>query len=1289
MRTIAGTPGHRRGGSMTFRFLAAAGALLALLALFTPGQARAQLATADVLGTVTDNTGAVIPNAKVTLLNTGTGIAATADTNSVGEYLFSHVQIGTFKVTIEAKNFKKFSVADVILTAGQRARIDTALQIGSQVETVEVEASAAVQLQSDSSDINATIGTTAMAEMPTNGRNYYNLIALQAGTAAGSAGGGPNDNRQSMGFSANGQSAMYNNNMIDGMDNNERSFGSVAVEPSIDALQEVQVETSNYSAEYSRTGGGIANLITKSGTNQYHGSAFEYMRNDDFDAYPWTTGAKTKTELRQNQFGGSLGGPIFKNKAFFFGDYMGWRLINGGLSTVLVPTPAEYTDIHNFAQTGTGSVAFSDQFDAWSGNGGNLVVNQNGFTNTTVGSAYSTSVPYNPLGLAYLLSAPPASSYCTSQPGGYCMGGRGPYNYQNAANTVQNADTYDGRIDYHFNDKNKIFGRFSYDKTLTTTPSSYQPEPIVNGNSKLYYENTSPNPETTDAIALDWVHIFNPMTLLEVKAGYMRMNEQAYTVGFNTWKLGDISSDYTCGTGNGYCYNAFGIGGLPWLQFSNPATSSPYSSAQSGDYMFNGFQGDGGYEAWTENTFQYNASLTLNRKSHSIKMGVGVIRRQINAPDNSNDQITYSANYTGNALADMLEGLAYEVTGSVFLVENRGRMWEPSLYIQDDWRASKALTLNLGVRYDIYTPMTDRYGNLSNFNFNTDLVDSPQLHETTVTGQSFNASATSGINTDYSDVSPRIGFAYSLPGSNNLSKSMVLRGGFGISYFPANEGTPGGLHEYELLNAPFEWGMGCGGPGSGQTSCLSTAYANNGDSYAVPAANMSAAPAKYSDGFWWNQPVKDPVTGNTTLVPTDYGAGGYNLQYGLPQATYNTALATNPANYASSLQGSIFIPSKYKPSYLLQYNLQLQKQLGNNIMTAGFVGNLSRRNNSLNNLNQPTTMIPQSAIQAGGATLCSYYPLCGASSSWMAGVPVETVIPGGNASWTAGEATYERRMTKGFSASVNYTWARSEGEGTGQSECVDAGCQMDGPNNTTPVILTGWRQYGYSGSTSHRAAGMLTYAIPYGSSLHGILGAAAKGWTLAGTGNWNTGAWNTVTMSANRSQIQGYSYLADNGNASEHPDKVPGVSVKPAHQTLQNWINPAAFELPTWGTLGNGTNPEVQGPRARDADLSINKTFSVAEGFKLNFRADAFNFTNTPNYDPPPPPGGGGTYAISSWTGCPGGPPPNISPTDQACAAGTLPVPASVSSAGGNSFGDISSVSSTSRVFQFALKLIY
>ena len=240
MQMIARKTGcHVFRGASVFRFFAAASALLALFVLLTPGLVRAQLATADILGTVTDSTGAVVPDAKVTVRNTGTGIASSANSDKVGDFLFSHVQIGTFKVTVEAKGFKNFTVNNLELTAGQRVRVNAKLDVGSQVETVQVEASAAAELQTDSSDISAEISANEVSDMPTNGRNYYSLIGFKPGMSAGGGGGDPTDSRPSMGFTANGQSGTYNNNMIDGMDNNERSLGSVAVEPSLDALQEV------------------------------------------------------------------------------------------------------------------------------------------------------------------------------------------------------------------------------------------------------------------------------------------------------------------------------------------------------------------------------------------------------------------------------------------------------------------------------------------------------------------------------------------------------------------------------------------------------------------------------------------------------------------------------------------------------------------------------------------------------------------------------------------------------------------------------------------------------------------------------------------------------------------------------------------------------------------------------------------------------------------------------------------------------------------------------------------
>jgi hypothetical protein len=1163
MQKIARKPGVRtQRAACVFRFFLGASALLALFLLVTPCLVRAQLATADILGTVTDSTGAVIPDAKVTILDTGTGISNTQKSNKTGEFLFSHVQIGTFKVTVEAKGFKTFTTTGLKAGTGDRVRVNAKLEVGSEVETVEVEASAAAELQTDSSDISSLIPSTSMSEMPTNGRNYYDLLALQAGTTSSSGGSDPTDERPVMAFAANGQNSEFNNNMTDGMDNNERSLGEVGLEPSLDALQEVKVETNMYSAEYSRTGGGIANLITKSGTNKFHGTAFEFMRNDDFDAYPWEPAgtAKTKAELRQNQFGGSLGGPIMKNKAFFFGDYQGWRQIKGAPATAWVPNSSEYESVH--AYPASGSITLNDQW-AYGGTATSITLSPN---------------QINALGLAYMMDYPkPTCETCLS------------YNWAGLDNTSQSADTYDGRIDYHLSDKNTIFGRYSYNKTSTTEPGTFPATPIVSGNTHTYWSGANLNPVIAQNLALDYVHIYSPSTLFEAKASFLRTNLSEKSPNDAYWTVAGLAIPCT----TDFCYDTAGVYGLPQWSFSsaNPGTTyfgatAPYAGG-----------GDGGELGYVENSFQYNASLTMNRGAHSIKMGATLIRRQVEAPTSSTTDVGFAANYTANALADMLEGESVSVGGRVVMVIPRFRMWEPSAYIQDDWRATKSLTLNLGVRYDIYTPWTDRYGHISNFDLNTDLIVSPDLLGAN------SASPTANVKTDFGDISPRFGFAYSLP------HSMVIRGGWGLSYFPANTNGRG---EFEMTNTPFIWSIGCGVSGYQTNGCSSSSY---------NAAELSD--------------------------------GGYNLSYELPRASYSDSLALveTPSNYYTIGNGNGYIMPNFKPSYLEQFNLQLQKQMGNNIFTAGFVGNLGRRQPTSQNLNDPNE-----PISAGGV-----YPLVTASTQYMSGVYVGEAMSAVNTDWLAGEATYERRLTHGLSANVNYTWSRSEGESNGASECVYNGCPMDnGQGGVT--LINGWKQYNWNGSTSHRAAGMVTYNLPFGKSLHGVAGAVVSGWALNGTGWWQTGAWNSVTSGVNQSGMGSFAKMG-----TEYPDKIAGVSTKLHHPTLNEWFNISAFALQTANTLGNARLNLIEGPRSRNADLGLGKIFSLAEGFKLQFRAEAFNLTNTPNYDPPPPPGGGmggGEYSISSFN-------------DAGVAT----------SSGG--FGSITSVANDPRVFQFGLKLIY
>jgi hypothetical protein len=1259
--------------------------LLALFVLLCPGQLRAQLVTGDVLGTVTDSTGAVVPGAKVTLLNTGTGIASSTTTNGTGEFLFSNVQIGAFKVAVEAKGFKSFNVANVTLAAGQRLRVNAQLQVGSQVESVQVEAAAAVQLESDSSDIKSEIATSSMTEMPTNGRNYYNLIGLQPGAQSGGGSGDPTDNRPSMDFQANGQSSYFNNNMIDGMDNNMVSLGTVAVEPSLDALEEVQVETSNYSAEYSRTGGGIANLITKSGTNHLHGSAFEFIRNDDFDAYPWTNGTPTKTKLRQNQFGGSLGGPILKNKAFFFGDYQGWRQVQGSISKKMVPIQADYDVIHTLGgdtasvKNTPSTLTFQDPFDGVGGMSGNGVTISAAGTTFQNGVVGTVANKMNPYGLAQLMAMPApnqSASTCASWSAAEQLCTAGNYNWSGPLNTIQNANTLDGRIDYHFNDRNTLFGRFSYNKTDTDGSGAQLPlAMIVEGNSHLWAGHYSINPVLDTNVALDYVHIFNPTTIFEAKASYSRAADNSHTLGTEYWSLSKL------GIPNPSGYDSSTLPGLPAIGLDDAAPHgaaySPYTWSGGMDSTGTGYAVgvmDGAPDYFIQNTFQYNGSLTMNRKSHSIKMGLTLLRRQINSSNAGNGGPNFSAVYTGNYLTDILEGLSDQVSENTPMAVFYGRFWEPSAYIQDDWRATKSLTINLGIRYDLYTPETSRNGNISNFDLNSDLVVSPSLLGPNKSG------STAGVMTDYHDISPRLGFAYSLPFADNIVlKNMVLRGGFGISYFPGDAGTMPGSHEYQLLNSPFLWGMACGnknfyptlqcGPTNGYltSSALGTGDQYDNNPYGIDQGDWAATHS--SAAYPFSTATNATAAAANPKFTGDWGYGGFNIEDGFPASQYVSSLATDPSTYVSGFGANLFMMPNFKPSYLYQFNLQVQKQLGNNIMTAGFVGNLGRRMPSFQNINTPTNGID-------GTTPAGFsdgdFPMWSAAHYWMGDVPVGESISEGNSTWEAGEATYERRMTKGLTASVNYTWARTEAQSTATSYCA-VGCIVDNGNGSGSPE-SGWQQYGWSGSTSHRVAGMATYQVPFGSSLHGPLGAAVKGWELNGVGNWNTGGWTTITDTANETGLE-HLPTVNRAGGTEYPSVVKGVSVKPANQSYSNYINAAAFQLQPLGTLGNATNPSVQGPRSRDLDMGLDKTFSLLEGFKLQFRAEAFNVSNTPNYSlaggggpgGPPPPGGGA-----------GGSPTSISAFDSN-GIGT----------NANSFGVISSVSSQPRIFQFALRLIY
>src|SRR6201996_9333567 len=725
--------------------------LLALFVLFTSA-AFAQLTTADILGTVTDATGAVVPNATVVLTNVGTNEKRTTVSNSSGDYNFTLLPVGPFPLSVKASGFQASVTNDLAVEAGDRARNDVHLQLGSESQVVEVTASTPL-LQADSATVSSTVTAKAVQDLPLNGRNFVQLVALVPGANEGqgnglSSGGRPDDRRtNAAGLSVNGQDSSLNNWVVDGVDDNERIIGTIGVKPNVEGIQEITVQTNSYAAEAGRTAGGVINIVTRSGTNQFHGSAYEYFRNDIFDGrnYFQTTGPKP--ELRQNQYGASVGGPIFKDRTFFYFDWEGFRQVSGVTDTGTVPNITEWNDIN-------------------SQNGGS----PQALLSTANGTA---GLPINPLMLNYLKLFPkPTNTDPTALANNFTI----------SPNKTQNYNLYDARIDHRFNQNNELFGRFSYNNVATFTPPAFG---VVNGVEISGGGDNFDGPATNGAqqYAFGYTHIFTPAVLLDLRAAFTRINNLSLPLNYGTGidkKLGFPAS-----------MTSFS----PFADSLTPINVGPF-----GDI------GDGAYVPLQDidNTFEYNGSVSWTKGNHNFKFGAGLIRRQARnvqsasavgaygfnlTTDSNSDQLTQQNNQPASALV----GGFQSQTRNFNISPPDYRSWEPSAFAQDSWKVNPKLTLLLGVRYDVYTPFTEAHNRISNYDY-LEAISNP----TAALSSALKIAGTNGVSdtvdipTQYDNVAPRVGFAYS------ARPTTVIRGGYGLSYFPGNYTS-----NADLKNPPF------------------------------------------------------------------------------------------------------------------------------------------------------------------------------------------------------------------------------------------------------------------------------------------------------------------------------------------------------------------------------------------------------------------------------------------------------------------------------------------------------
>ncbi|WP_420239588.1 carboxypeptidase regulatory-like domain-containing protein [Telmatobacter bradus] len=821
--------------SANFGTLAGTVLTLAAFLLFSAVGLLAQTDTGVITGTVTDPTGAVIGGAQITATNTENGLKLSAEANGVGEYNILAVPRGNYKVTAKAAGFSTANALVTILVASKQ-NVPLKLQPAGTSATIEVTEAIPLVNVSDAT-IGATIQGAQVSELPLNGRNFSNLALLTPGVTRGAygdaaSGGGSSNNTETMrnnesgsaGLAVNGLRPQANNYLLDGVDNNDGMVGTILFFPNIDATQEFQVNTNIAPAEYGRAGGAIVISSIKSGTNQYHGSIFEFYRDRSFDSNPnYRFNDATATPaggFLRNQPGFSVGGPIIKNKLFGFGDYQALReLIAVSSHYLTVPTKLMrqgiFTELEDSGQnTNANGGAYKTVYPVCAG--------------STLAGKTSPGYIYDP-------------TTCTPFSGNIISSGRlnsAAVNYLNAFPTPSRSDrylnnyldnqseknnynTYDLRFDWNANAKNLAFFRFSYDNSVNSKTSEFANLPAGGG--------TGTNPTHARGYVLGYTHTFSQSLVNEARIAYNRDN-----YGYTPPMYGNYVSKNL---------------GIVNANINQETTGGALIGGWAGELEYTG---DYGLYAVPQNTYEFTDSVSWNRGTHSFKFGGTLMRREV-AFFNPQEGKGYfwidngTVLYTGYEVSELLAGgmYNYQIGAQAGYFANEGQ--EDGLFAQDSWRFNRRLTLNMGLRWDYLSHPYEKHNQQSSFDIATGHV-----LEANVNGVS-----RSILNQDHHAFGPRFGFAYDLNGDGKT----VVRGGYGLFYFLDYGGIDNQLGE----QAPF------GGSNSylasqgycttftGQLSSHTGSY--NCAGYTSPSAVTTALPSRGYANFNPNSPPQ-----GTTMV---------------------------------------------------------------------------------------------------------------------------------------------------------------------------------------------------------------------------------------------------------------------------------------------------------------------------------------------------------------------------------------------------------------------------------------
>jgi len=1126
--------------------------LTLLTLLCTANPARGQDVTAAITGTVTDPSGGAVVGATVTAKSVERGTVFKAESNEAGIYRIAQLPVGNYDLRVEKDGFQTTLYPAFTLVLNQIARIDVQLKVGQVSQTVEVTGAAPI-LKTEATQVDTIINAATNDNLPLASRNYVQLTLLAPGSVSTDPSSFNNGNNTA-GYGGrpliNGNREQANNFLLDGMDNNQVSDNLLGYTPAPDAIEEFNLITNNASAEFGNFMGGIVNATIKSGTNTYHGDVWEFFRNDKLNANSWSNNFNTKLvngsyvsdplpkdKLRWNMFGATFGGPVLKNKLFFFTDYQGQRFdIPGASSTFNVFSTAE--------RGGDFGALCSAGFDATgackSSGSGNVQLYNPCVSFTAPCTPSSTAAttrqifPFNKIPTAMISPVAQALFGSSLYPAAIGTGLQ-----QNAINTKAsafNVDQGDIKVDYKATNKDTISGRFT---------RAYQNNPSTN--SFLLFSDGYATTPIYNTVG-DWTRVISTNLVNDARVGWSHVTLNSG----NSWAPSVAQFGNTLGIGNG---NPAGVNGLLALNFANSVLKNLGTTEQT--------------QSFDDHVWQFEDAVTWTRGRHNIKVGGQVWHQVIKTfYAGNNGQLGYlhfDGRFTSNTIggaatgagdggADFLLGLPDSYGRGV----STGKTWEQSsniigIYVQDTWRLSDRLTLNLGLRYEAHTPWVETNNQQANYNMATGNIDLANQN-----------GASSGLYNGFyggKDFQPRIGFAWT---PAMLGGHTVVRGAFTISSYLEGTGTNLRL----TLNAPFT------------PAEINTVYNN----LALPATSAS-------DG------IVGTATGTSCAAPTYACYAGAQFRVWDP----NVQPAIDD-QWNLTIQHQFWGDTTFQIGYLGQraYHLMVPFDYAQRVLLPN------------SSCGTPPCTAP-SPFFAKNPTL---YTVLGNPAQNGEGASVSGTQSNGTMMYNSLQAVLQKQMAHGLQYQVSYTYSKCMSDNSGYygawSNAISAYPYWQNVYNKKAE----WAPCYYDATHVLAAYAIYELPVGRGKLLakdaNKVVNAVVGGWSVSPIVTFRTGFPLAIAPGGTADQSGTFSR-----GARPDCNSIPTITgttpiATPGVGGYQWFTNNGNFTTPALGTFGSCPNQlgYLRTAHYTDVDLSLHKDIQMTERFKLQFRADFVNAFN-------------------------------------------------------------------------------